>query len=102
MPRNLDGNTLQRAVDPSRNALYSLAMAGEIQSNGIESDLARLERKVADMLHAYAQMKEENDSLRSRQASLMAERAALIEKTELARNRVEAMIARLKAMESNL
>jgi cell division protein ZapB len=35
-----------------------------------------------------------------RQENLVAERAALIEKTELARTKVEAMITRLKAMES--
>jgi cell division protein ZapB len=39
--------------------------------------------------------------LLNQQSNLMAERAALIEKSELARSRVESMIARLKAMEVN-
>jgi cell division protein ZapB len=46
-------------------------------------------------------LRDENRSLRLRQDILVVERAELIEKTELARNRVEAMINRLKAMESS-
>ena len=45
------------------------------------------------------QLSDENQALRDQQSSLVAERAGLIEKSELARSRVEAMIARLKAME---
>jgi len=37
--------------------------------------------------------------LRNQQDSLVSERANLIEKNEMARTRVEAMINRLKAME---
>ena len=44
-------------------------------------------------------LKEENRSLRNQQDSLVTERANLIEKNELARTRVEAMINRLKAIE---
>lgn len=63
-------------------------------------DLRTLEQRVEELIHACAYLKDENKSLRARQDSLVAERAALIEKTELARNRVEAMILRLKSMES--
>ncbi|MES9927390.1 MAG: TIGR02449 family protein, partial [Candidatus Thiodiazotropha sp. 6PDIVS] len=49
---------------------------------------------------ACSYLKDENKSLRMRQDNLVAERAALIEKTELARTRVEAMITRLKSMEA--
>jgi cell division protein ZapB len=44
-------------------------------------------------------LREENRSLRAQQDHLVAERARLIEHTELARTRVEAMVSRLKAME---
>jgi cell division protein ZapB len=63
-------------------------------------DLLHLEQRVEELIHACAFLKDENNSLRARQDSLVAERAALIEKTELARARVEAMITRLKSMES--
>lgn len=63
-------------------------------------DLRKLEVRVEELIHACSYLKDENKSLRTRQDNLVAERAALIEKTELARTRVEAMITRLKAMES--
>ena len=69
-------------------------------SNNTDLDLRRLEVRVEELIRACSYLKEENKSLRSKQDSLVAERAALIEKTELARTRVEAMISRLKAMES--
>ena len=63
-------------------------------------NLRKLEAQVEELIRACSYLKDENKSLRNRQDNLVAERAALIEKTELARTRVEAMISRLKAMES--
>jgi cell division protein ZapB len=62
-------------------------------------DVSVLEQQVDALVEAYRQLSDENQALRNQQANLMAERATLIEKSELARSRVEAMIARLKAME---
>jgi cell division protein ZapB len=71
------------------------------QSKEVRSlDIGHLEQQVEGLLHACNQLREENVTLRQRQETLVAERAELIEKTELARTRVEAMISRLKAMES--
>lgn len=64
------------------------------------ADLAALEGRVDELIRALQQVTSENEALRHQQANLVAERAALIEKTEHARSRVEAMIARLKAMET--
>ena len=64
-----------------------------------ELDLKKLEARVEQLIETCSHLKEENKSLRTRQDSLVAERADLIEKTELARSRVESMINRLKAME---
>ena len=63
-------------------------------------DLVSLEARVDDLIRTVGKLSEENSALRSQQTHLMSERAALIEKTEMARSRVESMIARLKAMES--
>jgi cell division protein ZapB len=68
--------------------------------DGADFDLRKLEQRVEELIRACSYLKDENKSLRARQDSLVAERAALIEKTELARTRVEAMITRLKSMES--
>lgn len=62
-------------------------------------DLQSLESRIDELIRACDELSEENRALRNQQANLIAERATLIEKSELARSRVEAMIARLKAME---
>jgi cell division protein ZapB len=65
-----------------------------------ESDLRKLEQRVDELIGTCSHLGDENRSLKAQQEKLVAERAALIEKTELARSRVEAMITRLKALES--
>jgi len=70
--------------------------------NSIDTDLdlRKLEIRVEELIRACSYLKDENKTLRTHQDNLVTERAALIEKTEMARSRVEAMITRLKAMES--
>lgn len=65
-------------------------------------DVIHLEQQVEALIGVCNRMRAENRSLRQRQEMLLTEKAALIEKTELARSRVEAMITRLKAMEHGL
>lgn len=67
-----------------------------------ELDLNNLENRVDELIRTVRRLREENSSLRSSQERLTLERAELIEKTELAKNRVESMITRLKSMETNL
>lgn len=62
-------------------------------------ELTTLESGVDQLIAKCQTLSEENQALREQQGHLINERAALIEKSELARSRVEAMIARLKAME---
>ena len=64
-------------------------------------ELGNLDTKVGELISTCSRLQEENLALKNQQTSLVAERAQLIERSELARSRVEAMIARLKAMESN-
>lgn len=66
------------------------------------SDLDRLEQQVDALIRLSQRLRDENASLRARQEILVAERSDLIEKTEQARSRVEAMLSRLRAMEENL
>lgn len=65
-------------------------------------DLEQLEQQVEALIQGCQRLREENHSLRLRQDTLVGERAELIEKTEQARARVEAMLDRLKAMEEQL
>ena len=64
-----------------------------------KSELPLLEAKIDALIQTCKQLAEENQALRNSQASLMSEKATLLEKNALARTRIEAMIARLKSME---
>ena len=75
-------------------------MARDQDSSSVDRmDLQALETQVDELIQTCEQLTDENRALRDQQSTLVAERASLIEKSELARSRVEAMIARLKAME---
>ena len=63
-------------------------------------DFEDLEQRVDQLVDKCARLAEENRALRQQQSHLMSERATLIEKSELARTRVESMISRLKSMEA--
>jgi len=67
--------------------------------NFSESDLQKLENQIDELIETLGRLKQENTSLRHQQDNLMSERSQLIEKTELARTRVEAMITRLRSLE---
>ncbi len=69
-------------------------------NSSTELDLKRLESQVDQLIRTIERLSDENRSLRGKQQELMSERAELIEKTELARSRVEAMISRLRAIET--
>ncbi|MBK8102911.1 MAG: TIGR02449 family protein [Cellvibrionales bacterium] len=60
---------------------------------------AALEHQVDQLIYRCHQLEQENRSLRSQENAWRKERGRLIEKNELARTRVEAMIERLKALE---
>jgi cell division protein ZapB len=66
-----------------------------------ELDLKKLEGRVDDLIKTIDRLQSENKTLRDSHTHLQAERARLVEKTEMARSRVEAMIGRLKALEND-
>ena len=63
-------------------------------------DTQALEEKIDHLIRICNRLEDENRALRDQQNSLIAERATLVEKSEMARSRVEAMITRLRAMEA--
>ncbi len=65
-----------------------------------ESEVSKLEGRIDELIALADQLSNENSLMRERQNLLVEERARLIEKAELARSRVEAMLVRLKAMET--
>lgn len=58
-----------------------------------------LEPEIDELIRVCDELRKENQALKGQQDNLIAERATLIEKSELARSRVESMISRLRAME---
>ena len=86
-------------MTPGGARAYSSRMGEGTSRSALELELRRLEKRVDELVHAMAHLKDENRALRSRQGSLSAERSALLQKNEQVRARVEAMIGRLKSME---
>lgn len=70
-------------------------------ADSVNEQLAQLERRVERLMTLCERLREENRVLLRSQESLNAERAALLERNETARARIEAMIGRLKALEQS-
>lgn len=65
----------------------------------LDLELARLSRRIEELVATVDHLREENRALRQRHESLGTERASLLSKNEQVRTRVEAMIGRLKTLE---
>ena len=66
-----------------------------------ETDLQALMKRVELLLRHAEQLKSQNALLLAQEKSWREERAHLIEKNEIARQKVESMISRLKALEQD-
>lgn len=64
-----------------------------------DKQLKSLANKIDDLIALCAQLDEENRKLKGEASQWMKERDQLVEKTEIARTKVETMITRLKALE---
>lgn len=62
-------------------------------------DLKILESRIDDLIDTCQRLKGENQALKSKQGSLSEQHTRLVEKTRVARARIETMIDRLKALE---
>jgi cell division protein ZapB len=72
----------------------------ESTGNIQEQDLRALEMRVEELIRACIHLKDENKTLRADVELLSRERDKLIENNATARTRVEAMIDKLKSLES--
>ena len=64
-------------------------------------DIKSLEAKVDALIEALDELDRRNSMLESDRENWLVERNRLLEKNELAKSKVEAMILRLKALEQN-
>ena len=60
------------------------------------SETDKFEQKLDRLIELCQQLKNENQTLREREAGLVGERGKLLEKNELARQKIQTMINRLK------
>ncbi|RCS29863.1 TIGR02449 family protein [Rhodanobacter denitrificans] len=72
-----------------------------VRTDPVHQELAALAQQLDRLLATVRLLTEENRSLRQSQEQLSGERAGLLARNEQARSRVEAMIQRLKSLESN-
>ena len=68
--------------------------------NETTSKINRLEEQVSELLDLCKRLNKDNNDLRAQMQHLSGERATLLEQKEQARSQVEAMITRLRSMES--
>lgn len=64
-----------------------------------ENQVKELEKKIDELISLCRELNRENQALKADSSGWHQERQDLIEKNELARTKVEAMIQRLRAME---
>lgn len=64
-------------------------------------DFSALERRIDELVRLCEQLVRENHALLERNNGWASERALLIEKNELAKSKVEAMISRLRSLEQD-
>jgi len=65
------------------------------------ADLQELEQKLDQLITRCNTLQQENDQLGEEKGQWLRDKTRLVEKNELARGRVEAMISRLKDLEAN-
>ena len=87
-------------IDRIRQPHYIGRMNKETSSANLEQELERLEAQVGGLLELIERLSSENRSLRTQQESLSQERAGLLEKHDQVRNRVDAIVTRLKSLEN--
>lgn len=66
-----------------------------------ETDIAKLETRIDELITVCEQLKSENTALRKREGSLVEEKEQLIKKADKARTRVEGILTRLRSMEQH-
>ena len=75
---------------------------GLARTESAQTELQALAAKLNQLVEVARKLDAENRTLKSVQAELLDERAALSGKNDQARARIEAMISRLKAMEQHI
>jgi cell division protein ZapB len=91
----------QVLIDPQpRPDYYLLCYCKYIIKTMESSGTEQLEQQLDSLIQRYQELRDENRKLRTSKDELEGERSKLLDKNELATAKIEAMINRLKSMES--
>lgn len=88
------------SVDRNCQAHYIGSMVKKTKPSIIDKEIDILEEQVESLLTTLKHLMDENRSLRAQQVNLASDRAGLIEKHDVVRARVEAIVTRLKSLET--
>ena len=77
-------------------------MVDDAFSDTAELGFSRLEERLAELIDLCRRLADEKQSLQRHCEMLLQERQSLIDQNEQARLRIEAIVARLKALEPSL
>ena len=77
-------------------------MTNKTTPSQVDQELSHLEEQVTDLLETIDRLSRENRSLRAQQDTMANERANLLEKHDQVRNRVDAIVTRLKSLETGI
>ena len=66
-----------------------------------EQQITALEQKLDELIELCDLLNNENNALKSKASNWSLERSRLVEKNEIARAKIEAMITRLKSLEQS-
>ncbi len=64
-----------------------------------DQQIQQLEQKVNELIRLCETLYDENHALKDREAAWLLEQTQLVEKNDVARTKIEAMITRLKSLE---
>jgi cell division protein ZapB len=90
------------AIDHAGQPHYIDGMTNTTTPSQIDQELSRLEQQITSLLETIERLSQENRSLRAQQDTIASERANLLEKHDQVRNRVDAIVTRLKSMETGV
>lgn len=91
----------QRLTTARRSTILARIILRKTDQVMDNQQIAALEKKLDELIRLCEVLNNENHVLKSRESNWAVERARLVEKNELARVKIEAMITRLKSLEHN-
>lgn len=92
----------KHGIDRAGQPHYIDCMTNKTTPSPVDLQLSRLEEQVTSLLETIDRLSQENGSLRTQQDTIANERANLLEKHDQVRNRVDAIVTRLKSMETGV